>query len=317
MSKRPDTALSFAVMGAGGVGGYFGARLAGAGAKVAFIARGPHLEAMRTAGLKVKSALGDLHLHPVTATDNPQHVGPVDVILFTVKLYDTETAAAAIAPMMGENTIVVSLQNGVDGEDTLASLLGAGPVMGGVTYIFSVIEEPGVIGHTGQMARIVFGELDGRPSARTESLLGAFEAAGIDTKLSPMIDVELWRKFTFLASIAALCGQTRLSLGPVRADAEMRRRLAGAMAEVVAVARAKGVALDEDQVEAHLAFADTLDGGMKPSLLQDLERGARIEIENLSGTVVRMGTELGVAVPIHAAAYAELKPYADGGQPNP
>ena len=317
MADRPDTALSFAVMGTGGVGGYFGARLAGAGAKVAFIARGSHLEAMRATGLRVKSALGDAHVHPITATGDPRRVGPVDVVLFTVKLYDTEAAAVAIAPMMGENTIVLSLQNGVDAEETLARRLGAGPVMGAASYIFSVIEEPGVIRHSGQVARIVFGEMDGRPSARAEAVGAAFETAGIDAVLSGAIAVELWRKFTFLASIAALCGQTRKSLGPVLANAETRRRLAGAMAEVAAVARAKGIPVDEDVVEAHLAFADTLDGAMKPSLLQDLERGARIEIENLSGTVARLGAELGIAVPNHAAAYAQLKAYADGGPPNP
>ncbi len=315
MSDRPDTALSFAVMGAGGVGGYFGARLAGAGAKVAFIARGPHLEAMRAAGLRVKSALGDACIHPLEATDDPRRVGPVDVVLFTVKLYDTEAAAAAIAPMMGRNTIVVSLQNGVDAEEILARRLGAGSVIGGASYIFSVIEEPGVIRHSGRGARIVFGELDGRPRARAETLLAAFETAGIEATLTHSITVELWRKFTFLASLAAVCGQTRLSLGPVLADAETRRRLAGAMAEVVALARAKGVALDNEVVEAHLAFADTLDGGMKPSLLQDLERGAWLEIASLSGTVARLGDELDIAVPIHAAAYAQLKPYADGGPP--
>ncbi|MDP6785693.1 MAG: 2-dehydropantoate 2-reductase [Rhodospirillales bacterium] len=312
MSDQPTTALSFAVMGAGGVGGYFGARLADAGAQVAFVARGPHLEAMRAAGLRIKSALGDAHIHPVEVSDDPRRIGPVDVILFAVKLYDTEAAAAAMAPMIGDNTIVLSLQNGVDGEETLARRLGAGHVMGGASYIFSAIEEPGVIRHTGRMARIVFGELDGQPSARAEALLAAFETAGIEAVLSPAIDLELWRKFTFLASIAALCGQMRQSLGPILATAETRRRLAAAMAEVAAVARAKGIALDEEVVEAHLAFADTLDGAMKPSLLQDLERGARTEIENLSGTVVRFGAELGIAVPNHAAAYAQLKKYAEG-----
>ena len=302
-------------MGTGGVGGYFGARLASAGAKVAFIARGPHLEALRTTGLGIKSALGDVHVHPIEATDDPRCVCPVDVVLFTVKLYDTEAAAAAIAPMMGDNTIVLSLQNGVDAEATLASRLGDKHIMGGASYIFSAIEEPGVIRHTGQMARIVFGELGGQPSTRAEALFGAFKTAGIEAVLSPTIDLELWRKFTFLASIAAICGQARQSLGPVLANADTRRRLAAAMAEVTAVARAKGIALDEEVVEAHLAFADTLDSTMKPSLLQDLERGARLEVKNLSGTVVRFGAELGIAVPNHAAAYAHLKNYADGKQP--
>jgi 2-dehydropantoate 2-reductase len=315
MSDRPDTALSFAVMGTGGVGGYFGARLADAGAKVAFIARGPHLEAMRAAGLRVRSDLGDTRIHPIEATDDPRRIGPVDVILFAVKLYDTDAAATAIAPMMGKNTIVLSLQNGVDAEATLAHRLGAEHIMGGASYIFSAIEEPGVIRHTGQMARIVFGELGGQPSTRAEALFGAFETASIEAVLSPTIDLELWRKFTFLASIAAICGQARQSLGPVLANADTRRRLAAAMAEVAAVARAKGIPLDEEVVEAHLAFADTLDSTMKPSLLQDLERGARLEVENLSGTVVRFGAELGIAVPNHAAAYALLKNFADGKQP--
>jgi len=312
MADQTDIALRFAVMGTGGVGGYFGARLANAGAKVAFIARGPHLEAMRATGLRIKSALGDAHVHPIEATDDPRRVGPVDVILFTVKLYDTEAAATAIVPMIGDNTIVLSLQNGVDAEETLVRRLGAGHIMRGASYIFSVIEDPGVIRHSGLIARIVFGEMDGQPSARAKALLTAFYAAGIEAVLSDTIVNELWRKFTLLASIAALCGQMRKTLGPVLANAETRRRLAGAMAEVVAVARARDVLLDDDLVEAHLAFADTLDGDMKPSLLQDLERGARIEIENLSGTVVRLGAEVGLSVPNHAAAYAQLKPYADG-----
>ena len=317
MADQIDIALRFAVMGAGGVGGYFGARLAGAGASVAFIARGPHLKAMRATGLRVKSALGDAHVYPITATDDPGDIGPVDVILFAVKLYDTEAAATAIAPMIGDSTIALSLQNGVDAEKILARRLGAGPVMGAATYIFSAIEEPGVIRHSGQVARIVFGELDGQPSTRAKAMGAAFKMAGIEAVRSDTITIELWRKFTLLASIAALCGQTRKSLGPVLANAETRRRLADAMAEVAAVARAKGVPLEEDVVEAHLAFADSLDGGMKPSLLLDLERGARIEIENLSGTVVRLGAEVGLAVPNHAAAYARLKAYADGRLPNP
>ena len=312
MTHHGARPLTFAVIGVGGVGGYFGARLIQAGANTALIARGAHLRAVRERGLEVRSPLGDVRVRPDRISDDPGEVGPVDVILFAVKLYDADAAAAVLPPMIGDATVVVSLQNGVDAEDRLAGTLGRDHVMGGVAYIFAAIDGPGVIRHEGKVARIVFGELDGRRSARAQVLLGALQAAGIDAALSEDIVKEIWRKFVFIASLGAVASLARLPVGPIRGDRDARARFADAMEEVVTVAHAKGVQLDDGTVERHLAFADSLEAGMKPSLLLDLERGARLEIDSLSGTVARLGTELGVDVPVHRTAYGLLKLHADG-----
>ena len=304
--------LTFAVMGVGGVGGYFGARLADAGAKVGFIARGSQLAAIRERGLAVLSPLGDVTIQPADATDDPAAIGPVDVVLFTVKLYDTDVAGAALGPLIGADTAVVSLQNGVDAEGRLAVLVGPEHVMGGVAQIATVIEKPGVIRHTGKLARVIFGELDGRPSRRAEALLAACRAAGIDAALSDDIHKDLWRKFVILASLSAVTSLARLPVGPIREDADTLAMLRGALGEVAAVASAKGVDLGSDIVLRQLAFVEALDPAMKPSMLQDLERGKRLEVESLSGAVARMGAELGVDTPVHRAAYAALKLHAGG-----
>ena len=305
--------MHIAVMGSGGLGGYFGARLAAAGTPVTFIARGDHLEAMRAKGLRVRSELGDVLVQPVTATNDPAEVGPADCVLFTVKAYDTEPAARAIRPLIGPETGVVTLQNGVESVATLARVLGREHVIGGAAYIPSVIAEPGVIQHTGRLARLVFGELDGRRSARVEGLLAAFTQAGVEARVSDRIEVEIWEKFVPLAAWSGVSAITRCSFGPVRADPDTRAMLLAALEEVIAVVRARGIALSADAIErSRTMLLETAPAGGRASMLEDLERGKPLELPWFSGTVVRLGKELGVPTPTHAFIATALKPHVQG-----
>ena len=304
--------MKIAIMAAGGVGGYFGARLAAAGAEVTFIARGGHLEAIRRDGLRVDSRLGALHLRPARATDRPEEIGPVDIVLFAVKLWDTEAAATACKPLIGADTGVVGLQNGIDGPEVLAATLGRQHVIGGTAHIAAVIAEPGVIRHTGTMARLTFGEYHGPNGARVEALHALCQEAGVDAVLSPDVHRAIWEKFVFLATFSGLTTLTRLPKGPILADADTRALFRDALAEVVAVARAKGIGLPADHADALLRFGDGLPAEMKSSMLHDLERGNRLELPWLSGAVARIGRSLGVDTPVHRTIYAALKPYADG-----
>jgi 2-dehydropantoate 2-reductase len=281
---------------------------------VAFIARGGHLAAMRRDGLRVLSPLGDVHVPHVEATDDPADIGPVDIVLFCVKLYDTESAGRRLAPLIGPETAVVSLQNGVDSEDALTQMLGPRHVVGGVAYISATIDAPGVIRHLNHQAKLIFGEIDGRPSARLERLRAACAGAGggIVAEMVPDIGRLIWEKFVFLASLAAATGVTRAALGPILADGDMRAMMIAAMREVVAVAAARGVRLAPDLVERNLTFAATLPATMKASLAYDLERGNRIELDGLMGAVVRLGEAAGVPTPVQRTIYAALKPYRDG-----
>ena len=304
----------FAIMGSGGVGGYFGGRLAGAGNDVRFIARGAHLAAMRDGGLRINSPLGDAHLQPVQATDRPADIGPVDYVLFATKLWDTESAGIACRPLIGPETAVISLQNGVDAEDRLSDILGADHVMGGVAGISAVIGAPGVIDHASEFATIFFGERDGVRSPRAERLLAALEEAGIDARLTDHIGKTIWLKFIFLVGLSALTSLTRKPIGPVREDPECRALLARVLAEAAAVARSRGVALDEDAADERLAFIDKLPAAMTSSMAGDLARGNRLELDWLSGAVVRMGRDLGVATPANGFINVALKLSAAGLQ---
>lgn len=301
-----------AIMGSGGVGGYFGARLAQAGQQVSFIARGAHLSAMREGGLAVASPLGDARIAPVDATDNPAAIGPVDVVMFTVKLYDAAAAAAACRPLLGPDTVVVSFLNGIDSEDVLAEVLGPGHVAGGVARISASIARPGVIAHHGTFATLKFGELDGRESPRLARFLEACTGAGIKARMDREIVAAIWKKFIFLASFAAITALTRLPLGPVRRSRETFALLEQAIAEAAAVGQAKGVALGDDPAGDALKVVAGVGDGIKASMLVDLERGRRLEVRQLSGAVVRLGHELGVPTPTHAFALAALAPFADG-----
>ncbi len=304
--------MKLVIMGAGGVGGYFGARLAAAGGEVVFIARGAHKDAMRANGLTVHSSLGDVHLDIVAAMDDPGAVGPCDIILFCVKLWDVEVAAEAIRPLLSDDTCVVPIQNGVGVTGMLSRLLGAEHVMGGVAQISASIEAPGVIRHHGNFARLVFGELDGSASRRQERLLAACAGAGIEARVSPKIEAEIWEKFIFLAPMAGATAFYRASIGEILGDPERRARFEAMVAETAAVGRAKGVALGDGQAARTLAFVADLPPAMKASMLLDLELGRRLELDWLNGEVVRLGAEFGVETPENAAVHEALKPFAMG-----
>jgi 2-dehydropantoate 2-reductase len=304
--------MRIAMMGSGGVGGYFGGRLAKQGYEVAFIARGAHLAAMRDQGLTIQSGVAPMTLKPVRVTDDPATIGPVDVVILSVKLWDTAAAARQITPLIGPDTAVISLQNGVDAETILADRLGARHVMGGIAQIGTKIGRPGVIEHVGTMQRLVFGEMDGTRTARAAALLEACLASGITAEISTDIVQTIWHKFVFLVGMSSVTTLIRMPIGPIRKDPDCRALLLGVMREVVAVGRRKGVNLDADFAEQQVAFADGLPETMTTSMHHDFERGNRLELPWLAGTVVRFGTELGIATPYCAAVLGGLKLYADG-----
>lgn len=308
--------MKIVVMGTGGVGGYFGARLAAGGADVTFIARGEHLKVMHRDGLKIISANGDLSLKPVKVTDDPASIGHADVVMIAVKLWSTEDAARAIAPLMGPNSTVVSWQNGVTAEDILVKHYGRERVIGGVSNIAALIDAPGVIRHNGTMARLIFAELDGKPSKRIDALAALCKQANVDHVVSDDIVRAIWQKFIFLAGFSGMTCATRLSIGPIRSDPETRAMLKAALEEVVVIGRAKGVNLPADQVEQSLTWADNLPATMVASMLGDLNRGNRLELPWLSGNVVALGKEMGIATPVHQFIYTVLKLHADGKIPN-
>ena len=275
--------MRIAVVGAGGVGGGFGAALAKAGGDVTFIARGTHLAAMKSKGLKVETPRGDAHLVPTQATDDPASVGPVDIVLFCVKLWDVESAGQHIKPLIGPKTAVISLQNGIDAPERLVPILGKQAVMGGVAQISASIAAPGVIRQVGTFMRMLFGELDGSRSERGEALLALCQKAGFDAVLSDQIVTELWIKFILLATNASVMAVARQPIGKLRDDPDMRRQFVAAYQEVVDVGKARGVKLPADAVDKMLAFNAGAPPTMKPSMALDLERGNRIELPWLGG----------------------------------
>jgi 2-dehydropantoate 2-reductase len=305
--------MRIAVIGAGGVGGAFGAALAQAGADVTFVARGAHLRAMRDKGLRVEGGRGETIIAPAQATDDPASIGPVDFVLFCVKLWDVESAGAAIKPLVGPATAVIPLQNGVDASERLIPILGAAAVMGGVAQISATIAEPGVIRQVGNFMRLVFGELEGGKSARGEAFLALCQKAGFDAAHSDQIMTELWMKFIMLATNAALTASTRTALGVLRDDPDIAPLFGRAFAEVAAVGRARGVKLPEDAADRMVAFTQSAPPTMMASMAHDLIRGNRIELPWLSGKVVSLGRELGVPTPVHEVLYAVLKPFVNGG----
>ena len=304
--------MRIAVMATGAVGGYFGARLARAGHEVAFVARGRQLEALRAHGLRVYSPLGDLHLPDIEVTGDPAGIGTVDLVLFTVKLWDTTEAADAIKPLLGGNTGVISLQNSVVKDDILRHALGAEHIIGGVCYIAATIAEPGVIRHTGRLARLVFGEYDGSRSARVRQFGDACADAGIDAEISDRIEQVIWEKFVFLVGVSGTTSLARSVIGPIRSHPRSRAFLRDAMEEVVQVARAQGVPLPAGYADDRLAFVDQMDAGASSSMSRDLEQGNRLEVDWLSGDVAERGTRLGVAAPRNRAIADILSIYSDG-----
>ena len=299
-------------MGTGGIGGYFGGRLAEGGAEVAFIARGRMLEALKKDGLRIKSQLGDLHLRSVAATDDPKQLSPVDLVVFGVKLWDTEEAARLIKPLVSGDTAVISFQNGVDKDEVLRSVLGDRAIIGGLSYIAATIAEPGVIAHSGPMQRLVFGEYDKRRSRRCEDFLEACRRGKIDAEISDDIEREIWEKFVFLVGLSGTTAPIRTPIGPIRSNTQTRAFLLDVMREVVAVGRAKGVALAQDYAEKRLAFCDTVPAAMTSSMAVDLERGNRLEVPWLSGGVVKLGAALSTPAPLNRAISDILALHADG-----
>lgn len=296
----------FAVVGSGGVGGYFGARLARAGYPTVFLARGAHLAAIRRDGLRVAEPDGGVTL-AVEATDDPAGVGPVDFALFAVKLWDTEAAAEQCRPLIGPDTAVVSLQNGVDSEPTLARILGGGHVMAGVAEISAAITAPGTVTRFSPFQRIKAGELLPRDGARLQRLAEACAAAGIGFEQPDDIQAAIWTKFSFLVGLSALTALTRRPIGAVRADPDTRALLRRVVEEAVAVGRAKGKALPADLTDRQMAFMDNLPAEMRASMAMDLEKGQRLELPWLSGAVVRMANELGIEAPANGFVVAALK----------
>ncbi len=299
------------IVGAGGVGGYFGAKLARAGTAVTFLARGAHLEAMRRDGLRIRSAVEGEWIVKTDAVADVAGQPIADVVLFCVKSFDTESAAAAIRPVIGPHTAVVSLQNGVDNEETLARALGAGHAVGGVAYVFATIESPGVIAHR-LGGRVAFGELDGRPSPRLERLLAAFAAASVPADLVTDIRRSLWEKYLMISAQAGMTGITRAPIGEIRAVPESWRMYRLIVEELAAIARASGVPLGQETVESVMATAAALAPEALSSLHHDLVQGRRLELEALHGHAVRLGQRLGVPTPTVLAVYAALKPHAAG-----
>jgi 2-dehydropantoate 2-reductase len=304
--------MRIAVMAAGAVGGYFGARLAQAGHEVAFVARGRQLEALRAHGLRVESPLGDLHLPDVNVTDEPAEIGTVDLVLFSVKLWGTLEAAEAIKPLLGGKTAVVSFQNGVVKDDILRQTLGAGHVIGGVCYIAATIAEPGLIRHSGTLAKLVFGEYDGSLSPRVRQFRDACADSGIDAEISDRIEQAIWEKFVFLVGLSGATSLARSAIGPIRSHPRSRAFLHDTMEEVVQVARAQGVLLPAGYADERLAFTDQLPASMTSSMYHDLERGNRLEVAWLSGDVVERGVRLGVATPCNRAIFDILSIYSAG-----
>lgn len=306
--------MRIVIMGSGGVGGYFGARLALGGADVTFIARGAHLAAMRQHGLRVESPLGDLHVTNPQATDDPATIGPVDLVLFSVKLWDTEVAARAVAPLIGPDTGVISFQNGVHKDEVLRRVLGERAVMGGVSYIAATIGEPGQIRHAGKMQKLVFGEYDGQHSSRAKAFLDACLSSGIEAELNADIRRAIWEKFVFLVGLSGTTTTIRKSIGPIRSHPQTRALLLDAMREVVAVGRAQGVALAEDFADNRLTFCDSLPAEMTSSMHHDLERGNRLEVQWLSGDVAERGRAMQIPTPVNRAIYDILALHANGNR---
>ena len=303
--------MRIAVMGAGGVGGYFGGLLARAGDDVTLIARGSHLEAIRAGGLRVNSHWGDFTVQ-VNATDQPQEVGPVDLVMLSVKTYQNSVAIPALAPLVGDDTCLLSLQNGASSYEDLARSVGKERVLPGAVYFEGQVQSPGVIRQTGEIVRIVFGEVSSEQTPRAQRILETFQAAGITTELSSDIVKDLWTKALFISTMAGVTSTSRASMAQLLPRPESRATVVAAMCEAEAVARAKGVNLDPGVVDRTLHYMDSAVKDLHASMHTDLELGRPLELEALNGAVVRIGRELGVPTPVNDVLYSLLLPHKDG-----
>ncbi|MDA1117487.1 MAG: 2-dehydropantoate 2-reductase [Proteobacteria bacterium] len=303
--------MRIAVMGAGGVGGYFGGRLAQAGHEVSFVARGKHLQAIKAKGLTLKSALGDATIK-VQAAEEPAELGDAEILLFAVKLWDTESAAERIRPLVEKGGVVIPFQNGVESIERIGKVLGPERVMGGAAYIAGRIAEPGVIVHTGTMARLRFGPVLPAQKKSAQAFLAACQEAKVEAELTDDIVRVLWEKFVLLVSVSATTTVTRSNLGVVRADADLRWLLEACMRETWALGTKRGVKLADDFVAQTLKFVEGLPAEMRASMAADLEAGGKLEAPWLSGAVARMSAQAGLQAPANRAVYAALKPYLNG-----
>ena len=300
--------MKILIMGTGGVGGYYGGLLAQQGNEVTFIARGAHLYAIRHDGLTVKSVHGDFKVFPVSATDDPAKVEPVNLVLFSVKTYHTDEAAEAIRPVLGPQTAVLSLQNGVDAGERIGRRIGGEHVIGGATWLSSAVEAPGVIKQISQFRRIVLGEPGGGMSQRIQSIFEVLHQTGMTVEISENIQKVLWTKFVFISAVSSIGSLTRLPMGDYRSVPESRHLLSSIMQEVEALAHAQGIALEADVVSRSLEFIDNSGPHIKPSMQLDVESGRRTELDSMVGVIGRKGRELGVPTPAADFVYGALLP---------
>ena len=305
--------MRIAAMAAGGIGGYYGARLAAAGHDVYFIARGAHREAIEKTGLLLERPEGNIHIRKSNVTDDPNKVGPVDIVLFGVKLWDTERAAEMTRPMVGPNTRVLPMQNGIDSYERISLIVGVENTVAGVTYVATTIARPGVIRQDGTFQSIICGRIDGRPDPQLQAFADAAKAAGIEISISDNIQRDRWHKYIFLTATSGCTAVTRTTMGPILADPDMRRMFYNIMRETLKVGQAKGVAIEDSYIDQRMEFADkSVPANMKASMANDLDRGNRLELDWLAGTVSRLGKELNVPTPVNDTIYAALKPYRMG-----
>jgi 2-dehydropantoate 2-reductase len=300
--------MKIAIMGTGGVGGYYGGLLAHHGQEVTFIARGAHLEAIRKNGLQVKSIHGDFTVQVAQATDTPAEVGPVDLVLVCTKTYSIDAALHELPSLVGSQTMVIGLQNGIDAAERIAAVIGVQHVLGGATWLSSAVEAPGVIRQVSRFHRVVIGELDGNISPRVQAIADAFCQTGITIQVSENIAKILWTKFIFIAAVSAFGALTRLGIGEFRAVPETRALLTGLMREVEALAHSEGIPLDADIVKQTLAFMDQVEPHVKPSMQVDVEKGNPFELDALIGVIGHKGREHGLPTPIADMVYASLLP---------
>jgi 2-dehydropantoate 2-reductase len=304
--------MRIAVIGAGGVGGYFGAKLARAGHDVAFVARGEHLVAMRERGLRIESASGDIVLSKVVAIDDPIKLGTVDIVMLCVKLWDVEHAASQIAPLVDRGGAVIPFQNGIDSPDILRRTLGESHVLGGVAYIAAAIRAPGIVAQTGSMAKLRVGAFDDRLAERARAFVAACTTADIDAELAPDIRRAIWEKFAFLTALSGMTALSRQPVGVVRGDPDLRAAFEAALKETIALANARSVALGDDFADRQMRALDGLPAEMRSSMQNDLLAGRRLEAPWLCGRVAQLAVENGIAAPVNATIYAGLKPFVHG-----
>jgi 2-dehydropantoate 2-reductase len=309
--NRREAALKIAIMGSGGIGGYYGARLQAGGSDVTFIARGAQLKAMQQNGIALEGEKS-LHLPRVKATDDPATIGKVDMVIFSVKLRDTESAGRQILPLIGPDTGIISLQNGVQKDDILAPIVGREHLLGGAAYIGVSIARPGVIRKAGTMERLAFGEFDNKVSNRASAFFDACKASDVKADIPPDISLELWQKFVVIVTMSSITSAMRSTIGPIRANPYARGFALDLMKEVVAVGHAQGVALEADFAEKRFAHIDGMSPDMRASMSLDLELGRPLELPWLAGAVVDLGAQKGVPTPCCRAVRDILALYVDG-----